>query len=73
MNETIHPDDEREPLTDEERQHWMYVRIERIVTDGMVRRETCPKCGALPGEDCRSPKFYVGSFHRGRKDAAGVR
>jgi len=49
-------------------------RIEHIEREGKLRRVACPKCPAQIGEPCYSATtYYIGDYHRARKDLAGVR
>ena len=51
---------------------WQRERATILRTDGAIRRQACPKCGAPEGEDCHSSGWWPTTFHAARKRAAGL-
>ena len=48
-------------------------RITEIQAEGRLRRTSCPRCGARPGEPCHSPSWYrYDHGHKERRQAAGL-
>lgn len=59
--------------TPQQLRQWRDDRIREIREEGAIRRQPCPRCGALPGEPCHSePSWWPTDAHAGRRRAAGV-
>lgn len=53
-------------FTERELAEFERLRYERVLLEGAIRLVECPRCHALPGQDCHTDRWYTSNFHAAR-------